>query len=255
MRKSRPGRPSSLSHWGIAVASLCFLIGLSARGETDVTVLTQIHYIAQLGPKNDIPALAKSQFAILKVMNQNRHGAYFSEGLVEDIRAADLDPSLVSKVKAAFPSGIPQNFDQLTDKQVELLGTSRAAQVGLALGYVKELHATSDPKTARENRIRFDAFVAEGAKQGMGFLDLMTIAAFRSIVLDERENVAAQKIEAFLNAEGNRGKKIFLIFGENHDFSKRNDANLVFKNHDFSKVCDQHFSGLVPYPKTVPLAF
>jgi hypothetical protein len=76
------------------------------------------------------------------------------------------------------------------------------------------------------------------------FMQLMLIPEFQSIVNNEREQLAAQKVGAYAATEAGQGRKIFLIFGSAHDFSLRGDDNLSFKVHVFEDGCAENMAKL-----------
>jgi hypothetical protein len=145
---------------------ILMLVNTACQAGPIVTVVPQIHYLANEGNINNIPAIARSQFEILALIKKEKGAAFFTEGLVSEWTSADLPGAFSAEAKAAFPDGLPSDFGGLTEAQIRFLGTHRAGEIALILGYTDRLYPTTDEKSARLNRIRFDAFLEVGAKRG-----------------------------------------------------------------------------------------
>lgn len=109
-----------------------------------VTILKQFHQHGGYEKnKETVAAIAKSQFEILKflenhpnvpVIFENRQAGKYSETRFNIIKP---------EIKLLFPNGLPEEFEALNIQQQRVLATYGAAPFGLANGNIKEIKSDS----------------------------------------------------------------------------------------------------------------
>jgi hypothetical protein len=169
----------------------------------DVVHLAQIHW-SQDAEKDPImlKSIWESQKAIAEYLLSNPDAAVFAEGYSHTLKTPPYGPNDFT---------IPQKLDSLPSDLRKFFIQGGAVETLYNLGKIGIIHRSITPKN--EAKI-FEAIQQEKLKE------TFDCDEHDSLIYEQREQALIKEVRSFLKHPENRNRKIVIIFGAKHDFSK-----------------------------------
>jgi len=169
----------------------------------DVVHLAQVHWSPKA--ENDpimLKSIWESQKAIAEYLLANPDAAVFAEGYSHTLKTPPCGPNdnIIPKKLDSLPSNVRKFFIQYG-----------AAQSLYDLGKIEIIHRSITPKNAAKID---EAIQQERLKETSAGDEL------DSLIYEQREQALIKEVRSFLKHPENRNRKIVIIFGAAHDFSK-----------------------------------
>ena len=202
----------------LALAALIFG-SLAAQGQLRVQWLPQYH--SPMAGEIDVRIVVivlDSQRSIARWFQDHPGAIVFEEGFVGDLTTIKNTEFLsrvnVPVVRYAFPNGIPDKFENLSNAQVQLLAMHTGTEIAFALGYISERRGATSKELLEALHGEFEQTPTN--EKG----------ALPPEFVKKHEDATLGHISIY--AEANRSRPVVLVFGASHD--------LVARNTDFPKL-------------------
>lgn len=191
-----------------------------------ILLIPQTHATVLSGSLQVIPENAnktiRSQFAIAKYLEKNKNLPVFSEQVSTDATVQTVSVEfrrLANQIRALFPSGLPIQFDQLTDTQKDVLAKAGGDAISFILHNTERLHRVVENDQI-ENEII--GKVSNWARNNP--YATTEPPEIKNLIFDVREQLALEQINNFFHS--NPGlKDAVLIFGSDHSQSFKTHVN------------------------------
>jgi|GEM_PF-5569082 len=184
-------------------------------GMGKVVFLPQTHWVS--GMENNLIEFEKCWYAQLKIaeyLQSNPDDAVFEEGVSETMEEQPYPWGKSIIAFSLFPKGIiPSEDDSWTFDQKRFLAENGAAKTLCLLRKIKTVYRSIDPQNQQEIYQQMDKELAKGNSNY--YADPLY-----SLVFTQREAALVEEVRIFLNNPKNKGRKVNMIFGHGHDFSK-----------------------------------
>lgn len=200
------------------------------KGKVEVTFFPQIHAFFDYQNRGaaERERITRNQFQMTRFLLENNDSVFLEGWFHSGIDAAIREWVNKQRAKEYFPQGFPNSYERLTASQKQFLFTEGGAET---LYYLGLMDRPKPPGTRLE--------IARAQKAHAEIPRRFFSADYKNWqqieIMDRRELNTIKAIERFLNGFSYDGKKIIIIFGRRHDFSKyfrTPDVQFVIVNED-----------------------
>jgi hypothetical protein len=191
-----------------------------------ILLLPQTHPTILGGSRQVLPEnfdqTVRSQFSIAKYLEHHKNLPVFSEQVSRDQTVQTVSPDFrqfAAQTKSMFPSGLPQDFNDLTDEQKNVIAQSGGDAISFILRNTDMLHRVVENDQVQNQLIDK---VSDWAQKN----PYATIAPpeIVNIIFNVRENLALDQINNYIKANPSQ-QDIVLIYGSDHYYSFRTHSD------------------------------
>lgn len=169
----------------------------------------------QVAPEN-FDKTARSQFAIAKYLEKNKNLPVFSEQVSSDQTVETVSAEFkktAAQIKTMFPDGLPDQFENLTDEQQNVIARAGGDAISFILRNTAMLRRVVENDQIQDELI---GKVSDYAQKNP--YATSTSPEIHNIIFNIRENLALDQINNFIK-NNPLERDVILIYGSDHYYS------------------------------------